>query len=378
MRILKHLLEGYARLVAHHPFIVLSAVAILTVISLVAASGIQTQSSDFEDLLPEGYPVIDGFTKINEFFGGVETVTVVTRITPQQIGSNEVRDVRDPRLLLYQSRIATMLQRVEYVIDVSSPSLLIRQQSDGRIPQDIRKIQGLTGKNPAYSTFMSPSYDLSLIRVRLSDDADSFLIAQELSSLVADYPPPPGVAVELGGGVMENVAVENLIPADMARTSRWSLIGIAVVILLVFRSVRYGFTPLSTILFGTIWAFGIVGLLGIGLTSQTSGVISMIMGIGIDFGIQTITRYRQERERHERNAEAMQLTLQRVIPPMVTTTIAAIIGFQAMALGELTFLGDMGQMMSFGVLGSFLAAITAVPSIMLLIDNLIDHYRTKV
>jgi len=51
---------------------------------------------------------------------------------------------------------------------------------------------------------------------------------------------------------------------------------------------------MTTIIFGTLWGNGYVGFIGMGMSSQTSGVLSMIMGIGIDFGIQVVTRYRFE------------------------------------------------------------------------------------
>jgi predicted RND superfamily exporter protein len=166
----------------------------------------------------------------------------------------------------------------------------------------------------------------------------------------------------------------------MAKTSLYSLFGILIIVLVLFRSIKYGFTPMTTIIFGTLWTMGYVGLIQMGMSSQTSGVTSMIMGIGIDFGIQLVTRYRLElknlstlNEHHPQflfgHREAMEVTLNNVIIPMLTTTLAALIGFQAMSLGRLTFLGDMGTMMSYGVAASMIAAITIVPAIILIIDT---------
>ena len=55
---------------------------------------------------------------------------------------------------------------------------------------------------------------------------------------------------------------------------------------------------------------------------------------------------------------------------MLTTTLAALIGFQAMSLGKLTFLGDMGTIMSYGVAASMVAAITIVPALIIIIDTM--------
>ena len=56
--------------------------------------------------------------------------------------------------------------------------------------------------------------------------------------------------------------------------------------------------------------------------------------------------------------------------PMATTTLAALIGFQAMSLGELTVMADMGTMMSYGIACCFLAAITIVPAILVIGERL--------
>lgn len=184
-------------------------------------------------------------------------------------------------------------------------------------------------------------------------------------------PKPPGVKASLGGSVLEGQVMKKTIEPDMAKTSLYSLIGILAIILLLFRSIKYGFTPLTTIVFGSIWTMGYVGLIGMGLTSQTSGVLSMIMGIGIDFGIQVVTRYRLELP-GKLPAEAMAVSLNNVIIPMSTTTLAALIGFQAMSMGKLTFLADMGTIMSYGVAASMLAAITVVPALIVISDTLMN------
>ena len=48
------------------------------------------------------------------------------------------------------------------------------------------------------------------------------------------------------------------------------------------------------------------------------------------------------------------------------TTLAALIGFRAMSLGQLTLLADLGNMMSYGVLFCFIAAITVIPSMLVI------------
>ena len=363
-------IDKYAHFVAHHPYFILLFVILLSFFAFVMIGTVTTEKADLKDYLPEDIEAIATLFDIEDKFGSVNFIYIVIEVDPAYSGSDEIRDLRDPQILRYVEQISQLARHTEDVMEVSSASTTIKSINDGKLPQSIRKVRELTSKNGLLSGYISDDYTMSLVKIRLIDiDADLESIEIELEKIIQSTPHPAGIKVSLGGASMEGQAMEKAIKPDMKRTSTYSLIGILIVVLVLFRSPKYGFIPLTTILFGTLWAMGYVGLTGMGLTSNTSGVISMIMGIGIDFGIQITTRYRFERA-HQLPPDAMELTLKKVIMPMSTTTLAALIGFQAMSMGQLTFMGAMGTMMSYGVAACMAAAITAVPSFILIADTL--------
>ncbi|RZB33226.1 MAG: uncharacterized protein AEth_00019 [Candidatus Argoarchaeum ethanivorans] len=363
-------IDRYAHFVAHHPYLILLFVILLSSFAFVMMSTVTTEKADLKDYLPEDIEAIATLFDIEDKFGSVDSVYIVIEVDPAYSDSDEIRDLRDPQILRYVEQISQLARHTEDVMEVSSASTTIKSINDGKLPQSLRKVRELTNKNGLLDGYISDDYTMSLVKIRLIDiDADLESIEIELEKIIQSTPHPAGIKVSLGGASMEGQAMEKAIKPDMKRTSTYSLIGILIVVLVLFRSPKYGFIPLTTILFGTLWAMGYVGLIGMGLTSNTSGVISMIMGIGIDFGIQVTTRYRFERA-HQLPPDAMELTLRKVIMPMSTTTLAALIGFQAMSMGQLTFMGDMGTMMSYGVAACMVAAITAVPSFILIADTL--------
>ena len=363
-------IDKYAHFVAHHPYFILLFVILLSFFAFVMIGTVTTEKADLKDYLPEDIEAIATLFDIEDKFGSVNFIYIVIEVDPAYSGSDEIRDLRDPQILRYVEQISQLARHTEDVMEVSSASTTIKSINDGKLPQSIRKVRELTSKNGLLSGYISDDYTMSLVKIRLIDiDANLESIEIELEKIIQSTPHPAGIKVSLGGASMEGQAMENAIKPDMKRTSTYSLIGILIVVLVLFRSPKYGFIPLTTILFGTLWAMGYVGLTGMGLTSNTSGVISMIMGIGIDFGIQITTRYRFERA-HQLPPDAMELTLKKVIMPMSTTTLAALIGFQAMSMGQLTFMGAMGTMMSYGVAACMAAAITAVPSFILIADTL--------
>jgi predicted RND superfamily exporter protein len=375
-----NLLEKYSELITGHPFTVLVIMLLVSAYAIEMVGTIETKKSDIKSMLPGDVDSISTLNSIENEFGSTNFVLIAVEIDPSYIGSDEVRDVRDQRVLLYLNQLSDFAIHTENVIEVTSAANVLKNINNGHLPQSEREVQQLAGKNGLLDNYFSRDYTLAVIRIQTTDDVDLKSLEAELDKIINEIPRPPGITTTLGGAAMEGVVMEKNIGPDMAKTSLFSLMGILIIILVIFRSVKYGFTPMTTIIFGTLWAMGYVGFIGMGMSSQTSGVLSMIMGIGIDFGIQVVTRYRFEllnipalKERHQDidigPKDAMAVTLNNVTIPMLTTTLAALIGFQAMSLGKLTFLGDMGTIMSYGVAASMVAAITIVPALVILFDT---------
>ena len=341
-------LEIYSSFVTRHPVTVLVIMLLVSVYAIQMIGTIETKKSDIKSMLPNDVESISTLNSIENEFGSTNAMFLAVEVDPSYQGSDEVRDVRDPRALVYLDQLSDLSMHTEKVIDVSSPTTVLKSINNGRLPQSEREVEQLAGKNGLLDNYISRDYSVSLVRIQTTDDVDLIAIEKEFDKLIRELPRPPGITTTLGGMSMEGVVMQKSIGPDMAKTSMYSLIGILIIILVLFRSIKYGFTPMSTIIFGTLWAMGFVGFIGMGMSSQTSGVLSMIMGIGIDFGIQVVTRYRFEllnipalKERHPDldigPKDAMAVTLNNVIIPMLTTTLAALIGFQAMSLGKLTF-----------------------------------------
>jgi len=374
-------LEKYSEFITRHPITVLLIMLLVTVYAIQMIGTIETKKSDMKSMLPKDVDSITTLNSIENEFGSTNFVLFAVEVDPSYKSSDEVRDVRDQRVLLYLNQLSELAIHTENVIEVTSATTVLKSINNGRLPQSAREVQELAGKNGLLDNYISKDYTIALVRIQTTDDVDLKSLEVELDKIINELPRPPGITTTLGGAAMEGVVMEKNIGPDMAKTSLYSLIGILIIILVLFRSIKYGFTPMATIIFGTLWAMGYVGFIGMGMSSQTSGVLSMIMGIGIDFGIQVVTRYRFEllnipalKESHPElelgPKDAMAVTLNNVIIPMLTTTLAALIGFQAMSLGKLTFLGDMGTIMSYGVAASMVAAITIVPALVILFDTI--------
>ena len=376
-------LDKYARFVSHHAIIVLAIFLIFTLFTGYQASLMETAGTSQKEWLPENIDVVDTFELIaDQFAGSFVTSTIVVETEPRYAKSDEIRDVRDPEVLRYVDVLAKRAKLVYGVVNAESAADVIREANGGRIPASLRSVKSLLAHNEMakqrISNYISDDYSLTVVRLNLLEDVDAGEVVEELREVIK-IDKPPGVEVELSGDPVQEVTMQELAEETMGMTSFVSFALIILILIIIFASIKYGLIPLLTIVFGLIWAYGTLVLAGFEITPQTSGVMAMIMGIGIDFGIQVTKRFRYELQqtlgKFDQNAprrkreDAMIDTIKNVFYPMTITTLAAVIGFKCLALGKLPVMADMGTMMATGVVFCAIAALTVVPAVLVLLER---------
>jgi len=365
-------LERYAKFVSHHALVVLAIFFIFTIFMGYQASLMETAGASQKDWLPEDVEVVNTFELIaDQFAGSFSSATIVVEAAPGYAGSDEIRDMRDPRVLRYVDVLAERAKLVYGVVSAESAADVIKEANGGKIPSSLRSVKSLLEHNEMakqqMSNYICDDNTMSVVRLKLQEDVDEARVVEGLNEVIKGNK-PPGVVVELSGDPVAEVTMRELAQETMGKTSFVSFALIIVILIILFVSLKYGLIPLLTIVFGLIWANGTLVLAGFNITPQTSGVMAMIMGIGIDFGIQVTKRFRFEL-RTQKREDAMVDTLKNVFYPMTITTIAAVTGFLCLGLGKLPVMKDMGTMMAVGVVFCAIAALTVVPAVLVLLER---------
>lgn len=366
------ILRRYAEFVAYRKLLLLLIFLLLTLALGYYATQMETVGMSQEDILPEHVEVIETLQLVSDQFAGTfSSSTIVVEVDPSYGQSEEIRDVRDPDALRYVDALAARAKLVYGVIAAQSAADVIKAANGGTIPSSYRSVQSLIDGNPLLqqhlSGYLSDDYTLSVVRLTLQEDLDGHALVAELREVI-ELRPPPGLRVEISGDPVIEIAMQELAGETMQKTSLVSFALIIAILIGLFLSIKYGLIPLLTILLGTVWTYGMLYLVGFEVTPMTSGALAMIMGIGIDFGIQVTKRYQYELQWHEREP-AMVNTLRNVFYPMLITTIAAVTGFLCLSLGELPMMQDMGKMLAMGVTCSMVAALTVVPAVLVLFER---------
>ncbi len=365
----ERMVESYAGLLSRRPVSVLGFMILLAIVLASGASQVETVEQNEEDLLPDTIDSIAAFDVIGAEFGqesGGATYTVLFQADPSYSNSSEIRDVRNPEMLNYVKTVSNDLSEMKDVVTVSSAADLVDR------PATLRQASNQLEDNPQTSRFVSDDYRSTVMRITSTDLSaeEQNELAERIEESVELNERPSGVEVGFTGDTFIDQAFEEQTEDTMNRTSTLSLIGVFIVVVALFGSIFYGLSSLLALVYGIIAGFGLYGWLGFNMSPATSGAVSMGMGIAIDFGIQMVSRYREERS--QMNIEAsLKESIGGVLNPMSIALIAALIGFTSLSLGRITFLSDMGTMLTLTTLSAYIAALTVIPSALVIHDRYI-------
>jgi putative drug exporter of the RND superfamily len=211
---------------------------------------------------------------------------------------------------------------------------------------------------------------IAYAEVNLADrDSDELYdIGTEAREAVADAD-IPGVQVELGG----DIAFEQPEFASEAI----GFVAALIILLIAFGSLLAAGLPLVTAIFGIVTGIAIVGLVVnvIGMPSFSNQAVAMIaIGVGIDYALFIVTRYREGLSDGMTPECAIMRSLDtagRAVLFAGCTVIIAILGLFTIGLDMIR---GLAVGISIGVLMTLLASLTLLPAILGFVGNNIDKF----
>ncbi len=145
-----------------------------------------------------------------------------------------------------------------------------------------------------------------------------------------------------------------------------AVLGFLVVGLLLWLDYRRLWDTILTLvplLVGLVWMLGGMVLMGANMNFMIIFVSTMIIGIGVDYGIHMIHRYRELGESSEEELVAGFVETGKAI---VLAALSTTVGFGSLSLSHYPGLQSMGKVAILGALSTALVAITLLPAYLLL------------
>jgi len=139
-----------------------------------------------------------------------------------------------------------------------------------------------------------------------------------------------------------------------------ALFAVWLLLVLDFRDWRLGSLAFLPVGPGLLLLLGLAGWLGIALSLMNLFVVVLVFGVGVDYGVHMMHRYRECKATGSDLEAGLCETSKAVLLAALTTAF----GFGSLALSGFAGLRSVGWLSVFGAVGSGLAALTLLPALL--------------
>ena len=136
-----------------------------------------------------------------------------------------------------------------------------------------------------------------------------------------------------------------------------------------FRSIVKPLFALATLAVSLAWSLGIITLVVGHLSIFSVMFISIVVGIGIDYGVYFLYRYQEELSLWPTTADALRRTAERAGPGMLLGALTATGAFFVLMLTDFRGIREFGFVAGLAVLMAFCSMITLFPALLALVDR---------
>jgi len=310
---------------------------------------------------------------LNEKFGGTSTLNIL--MTTQEEGG-----LKDPKVMRAVESLQTLLRKNPLVGRTESYVDYIKRMrrsfygdnpDEELIPETQEEaaqflfLYSVSGNPDDFKRMVDIGFQNGLVTTFLKSDATELaedLIAEidQLNKAVF----PPGVTLSIAGSVPVTLALNQVIIRGKLLNIA-QMIGICFILVsIIFRSLLAGCFVLIPLILSVVWNFGFLGLSGLPMGISTAAASAMAVGMGADYAIYILYRFRDE------------LSLNRHLDRVTHTTLdtagrAILIIATAFAAGTFLvafpgyYLHIEGILMPIAMITSALSAIILLPAMVL-------------
>ena len=379
--------------------------------AVTAATGAIAPRLEFEDaireLRPQGNPGVEVEDEVAEYFGsGLRyTMIVLSGASEQEIMELSNRAEEEARALV-DSGVLTSVDGIGSLVPPPTRQASVHDWLDARAELfDRERLRSLFERHATAEGLRAAPF-LRGIDLLADAGADRTMVTpsalranpqvgrmlerymsrneDEHKLVVYLYPPPgmwrrsapPGAPelverlgpqAALSGVSVVGERLRNGIRVDAVTASVIGFLLVALLLFLDYRWLRSTLLSLLPLSVGVVWMLGIMVLIGLDMNFFNVFVVTMIIGIGVDYGVHMVHRWREvgfgpEALQDERLVESLGETGKAIVLAAASTSV----GFGSLALSHYPGLRSMGLVAILGAVATALVSITLLPALVAL------------
>ena len=185
---------------------------------------------------------------------------------------------------------------------------------------------------------------------------------------IVDERPVDGLDVYVTGDLGFSADAEEVFGEIDTKLLLATVILVLVLLGAIYRAVLVALTPLLVVFFAYTVATGFIYLLAKGgatvSSNSTSILIVLLFGVGTDYCLLLVSRYREELRRHQDKHEAMFQALSRSGPAILASGMTVTLAMLVLVVADAQNTATLGPVAAIGVFCAMVAGLTLLPALL--------------
>ena len=332
------------------------------VMSLIVLPGIRTDVNFFE-MAPKGLPEIEKYFDYSENFGGGTNYNIMLVETESQ-GLTYPETIEsiyamEEEIRALGASVVSIADAIKKTNDVLERNLIVEKIAEfagvNEIIFDRIAQEGLV--NDDYSkTVIIVTFPVGMGIENLK------ILVNKINDIAAKTVLPyNGQISKLTGQDAINVEVNKILTDEQTRSMIVAILLVLAMLILIFNSSIWGFLTIIPVLFVLVWEPGFLVMLNIPLSVVTISIASIMIGIGIDYGIHITQRVREGMEVGKSKTEATMESIQKSGLSLVEAAFTTIAGLSSVFFVDILAIQQFGTVIIIMTVSSLVAAILILP-----------------
>jgi predicted RND superfamily exporter protein len=290
---------------------------------------------------------------LNEAFGGTNTIQFLVQ-TPNP------EALKDPKVLqgisdlqaFFESQpnvgktqsIADLIKRMNQAMHGDDPSYYTIPESRELVAQYLF-LYSLSGDPQDFDSFVDHDYRRAAVWTYFKDDSTTYAdsVAKKAQAVVAKSF-PPGVTVSMGGTLPDAVALNEVIVSDKFRNMAQMALVVFVLGAIAFKSLAGGLFVVTPLVAVGLANFGVMGWMNTPLDISAMISAALAIGIGADYEIYLLYRFREELARSGDVLAATRDSLLTSGKAVLFVAISIIGGYAVLQFSDFAFFNQISNM----------------------------------
>ncbi len=328
-----------------------------------------------------GIPKIERKVDMLDYFSPKNPIRITEEMMEKKFGGSVPvqilvkGDIQDPSVLKQMKKMEDFLKTQDNVHNPQSVADLIEEMNDvmgeGKdIPDSKDKVSNLwfllEGED-IMSQLVNPDKTEGVIQATLGsvDTKRGRKLIKNIDDYIKKINDSSVTFVQAGIPMIYRNLDDSIINSQI-RSLIIALVLVFICLVFLAHSITGGLIGLTPIVFTLLVIFGFMGFTGIPLDVATVLVGSISIGIGIDYSIHFVNRFRKEFKQDKTELEALDKTLETTGKAILINVLTVMMGFLVLVLANLVPLRRFGILVALTMISSGVGSITLLPAIILL------------